>query len=227
MTDRALRNKLLIAYAATFAVFCLLVFPAAGTARYWQAWLYLAVFLGLGLVLSFLLLRDDPALLASRLSLTPLAEPGLDQKIIQCASSVLFLALPLVCAVDFRLHGARVPGLAALLANLLIAVGARLLHRIFKANRYAASIVTVQRGQTVIDAGPYAVVRHPMYSWAVGFFLVTPPALASVWGFVPALLLCVVIVIRLLREERYLRSTLPGYREYCAKVRYRLIPSVW
>ena len=222
-----LRKRLLAAYAATFAALCLLLFPAAGTLAYWQAWLYMLIFMGFGLGLSFLLLRSDPDLLASRLTVTPLAEPTLEQKIIQCASSVLFVAMLLSCAFDVRLHGPRFPVWTVLLADLAVLSGGWLLHLVFKANRYAAAIVRVQTGQTVIDSGPYAVVRHPMYAWAAIFFLATPPALGSLWGFAPALLTCGVIVARLLGEERYLRDNLPGYTEYCARIRWRLIPRIW
>lgn len=194
---------------------------------YWQAWLYIAAFLRLGLVVSFIFLRDDPKLLASRLTLTPLAEPGLDQKIIQSASSVLVIALLLVCGADYRLHGPRVPAVLSLGMDLALIAAAYWLYLVLKANSYAAAIVTIQEGQRVIDSGPYAVVRHPMYSWAIGFFLLTPLCLASLWGHVPVVGLSAVIVTRLLREERYLTANLPGYAEYCAKVRYRLLPRVW
>lgn len=227
MAAPVLRNKLLLVYGVTFAVMCLLLFFSAGTLRYWQAWLYLAVFMGFGLILSFILLRDDPHLLASRLTITPLAEPELKQKIIQCANGVLFVTLLIVCAADFGAHGAHFPAWATLLADLAVLSGGRLLYLVLKANKYAAATVRVQSGQTVISTGPYAVVRHPMYAWAMLFFLVTPPALGSVWGFVPALPACGVLVARLLSEERYLRANLPGYTEYCGQVRWRILPLVW
>lgn len=79
----------------------------------------------------------------------------------------------------------------------------------------------------MIATGPYSVVRHPMYSAAMLLFSATPFALASLWGLGASALLSSGVVVRLLREERYLRAELPGYAEYCQKVRYRLVPAVW
>ena len=90
----------------------------------------------------------------------------------------------------------------------------------------AARIVQGQPGQSVISTNPYGIVRHPMYSGGVLMILATPLALDFPWAFVFAGLLCGIITARLL-EERYLSRNLPGYEDYCRKVRYRLIPHIW
>ncbi len=227
MDKRALRGKLLITYLMSFLGFCLLLFWPAGTLAYWQGWLYIAVFLGLGLVVSLILLRDDPALLASRMTFGPLSEPDPAQKLIQCAAAVLFMALLILCGADYSANGPRFSAVASVLAVAALGLGGYPLYLVLKENGYAASTIRIQSGQRVISTGPYAYIRHPMYSWAVFFFLVTPPALASVWGFAASPLICAAIAFRLLREERYLRANLPGYTEYCEKARYRLLPFVW
>jgi protein-S-isoprenylcysteine O-methyltransferase Ste14 len=79
----------------------------------------------------------------------------------------------------------------------------------------------------VIDSGPYAVVRHPMYAGALILIAGIPPALGSWWGLVPAALLVPVIIWRLIREEAFLAANLAGYRTYQGRVRHRLAPLVW
>jgi len=98
---------------------------------------------------------------------------------------------------------------------------------VFRANSYTAGTVTVEAGQQVVDVGPYAWVRHPMYSGSMLGYLATPVALGSLWGLVPAALVCAMIVVRLLDEERYLSKNLPGYEEYQRRVRWRLVPGMW
>jgi protein-S-isoprenylcysteine O-methyltransferase Ste14 len=98
---------------------------------------------------------------------------------------------------------------------------------VFRANTHASATVQVGGDQRVITSGPYAVVRHPMYSGAVLLFLATPLALGSLWAYVPAVLLCGAVVARLLREERYLSSHLPGYDNYRRSVKVRLLPGIW
>ncbi len=99
-----------------------------------------------------------------------------------------------------------------------------------RANSFAATTVRVQaeRGQTVISTGPYAVVRHPMYGYALLLFGGAPLLLGSLWGLAAALaVLLPLLAVRLLGEEAVLRDGLPGYRDYAARVRYRLVPGVW
>lgn len=210
-----------------FAVMALLIFLPAGTLRYWQAWLYLTVFMGFSSLISWYLFKNDPRLLENRMGMGPFAEPNPDQKIIQTINSVLTFGLFIVCGADFGAHGARVPATLVLLANLLILLAAWALFLVFKENSFAAGAIKIQSGQTVIATGPYSVVRHPMYSAAMLLFFATPLALASLWGLAVAALLSAGLVVRLLHEERYLRSELPGYAGYCQKVRYRLVPFVW
>jgi protein-S-isoprenylcysteine O-methyltransferase Ste14 len=87
--------------------------------------------------------------------------------------------------------------------------------------------IQTDHGHRVIDSGPYAYVRHPGYVGFVGWILSTPLLLPSVSAFVPALLAVILLVIRTALEDRMLRAELPGYAEYAARVRFRLIPGVW
>jgi protein-S-isoprenylcysteine O-methyltransferase Ste14 len=100
---------------------------------------------------------------------------------------------------------------------------------VFRENSFAAPVVKVQsaRAHRVVSTGPYALVRHPMYSGIMLFFVGVPLLLGSWWGVAIALLFIVLFAIRARIEERALIDGLPGYADYAARVRYRLVPGVW
>ena len=114
-----------------------------------------------------------------------------------------------------------------LAADLLVILAAYGFYITFRENSYAASTVTVEAGQPVISTGPYALVRHPMYTAAVILYAATPLALGSWWGLAPAAVLVAIIAWRLTDEETYLVRNLAGYADYRHRVRARLIPGVW
>jgi protein-S-isoprenylcysteine O-methyltransferase Ste14 len=89
------------------------------------------------------------------------------------------------------------------------------------------SNIHVEPDQKVIDSGPYAYVRHPMYAGATWLFVGIPLALGSWWSLGLIVPFMSVLVWRLLDEERVLRRDLPGYMAYMRRVRFRLIPFVW
>ena len=113
------------------------------------------------------------------------------------------------------------------LGDALVALGLLMVFFVFRENTYTSAIIEVDADQQVISTGPYARVRHPMYLGALVMLLGVPLALGSWWGLLALIPLALVIVWRLLDEERYLASHLQGYVEYQARVRYRLIPGVW
>ena len=96
-------------------------------------------------------------------------------------------------------------------------------------NKFFEPTVRIQtdRGHKVIDTGPYALVRHPGYVAACLLFMGMPLALGSLWALIPAVLSCLLLVVRTILEDRTLREELSGYEEYTQRVRYRLIPGVW
>jgi protein-S-isoprenylcysteine O-methyltransferase Ste14 len=96
-------------------------------------------------------------------------------------------------------------------------------------NRFFSGVVRIQtdRGHHVITGGPYAWMRHPGYAAALLTYLATPFFLDSIWTFIPAIFLTVVLVIRTSLEDKTLQAELPGYRDYAGRVRYRLLPGVW
>ena len=96
-------------------------------------------------------------------------------------------------------------------------------------NKFFEPTVRIQtdRGHRVIDTGPYAIVRHPGYVSAFLSSSACPFALGSLWALIPAILLCLLLVVRTIWEDRTLREELAGYEEYAQRVRYRLIPGVW
>jgi protein-S-isoprenylcysteine O-methyltransferase Ste14 len=98
---------------------------------------------------------------------------------------------------------------------------------VFKENSYASRIVEVDKKQKVISTGPYAFVRHPMYTGVIPMYLCIPLALSSYIALIFFVPVVIVIILRIFDEERLLLKDLEGYKEYTKKVKYRLIPSVW
>ena len=94
-------------------------------------------------------------------------------------------------------------------------------------NSYAAATIAVEQGQTLTSDGLYGIVRHPMYSGSLVMMLGIPLALGSYWGLLIVVVGVVVLVMRILDEEKLLDAELAGYREYTRQVRYRLVPHVW
>jgi protein-S-isoprenylcysteine O-methyltransferase Ste14 len=115
----------------------------------------------------------------------------------------------------------------SLLGDSLIALAFLVIFFVMKENSYAASTIQVAEGQKVISTGPYAVVRHPMYAGALLLLIGMPLALGSWYGLLGIFLFLPVLIWRLLDEEQFLSRNLPGYLEYKAKVRWRLIPGLF
>lgn len=225
MASLAYRAWLSVVLFAAFMA--ALLFGIAGTLRYWQAWVYLFLLLGLSALLTQELLHRDPALLERRMKGGPQAERRPAQRVIMVGASLAYLGLHVVPALDHRFHWSSVPVAGVVLGNVLFAIGFLFVGRVYRENTYTSATIEIHEGQRVIDTGPYGIVRHPMYSGALLYMLGTPIALGSYWGLLGFVLMLLVIVWRLQDEERMLARELPGYAEYRQRVRWRLLPGVW
>ncbi|HEY2369359.1 MAG TPA: isoprenylcysteine carboxylmethyltransferase family protein [Polyangiaceae bacterium] len=203
------------------------LFGCAGTTRWLEAWIFLAVFLGASLLVTIDLARRDPALLERRTHAGPLAEPTTKQKIIQLFASLAFLAELALPALDRRFGWTHVPASIAYSAEAFVALGFFIVFRVFRANTFTSALIEVGEKQHVITTGPYAIVRHPMYAGAFVLLLAAPIALGSLAGLAAFPLLVAVIVVRMLDEERVLARDLEGYDAYRKKTRSRLVPGVF
>ena len=219
--------KTILGFANLVLVLAALLFLPAWTLRFWQAWVYLFVFAGSALWITVYLWKRDPALLECRVQAGPAAEKETTQKLIQAFASLAFIGILLVPSIDRRFYWSHVSLPIVMAGDVLVALGFWIVFLVYRENSFASTTITVAADQTVISSGPYASVRHPMYTGALVMLLGTPLALGSWWGLLmfPPMLLA--IILRLLDEEKFLRKSLTGYSEYCATVRFRLLPSVW
>lgn len=208
-------------------VMALLVFASAGTIRYWQAWTFLCVYLGTSVLVTIYAIRKDPELLQRRMSGGPTAEKEAAQKIIMSILSAAFIACLVVPALDVRFGWSRVPGYLVVIGDVLVGLFFYVAYLALRENTFASSTIEVATDQRVISSGMYAFVRHPMYLGGLALFIGMPLALGSYWGLFAFLLALPALIWRLLDEERFLERNLHGYTEYCAKVRWRLIPGVF
>jgi protein-S-isoprenylcysteine O-methyltransferase Ste14 len=213
--------------AALAIVMGLLLFVPAGTVRFWRAWVYLSIFFGAASLTTLFLMRKDPALLRRRMSGGPTAEKLPTQKFIMLCTSLGFIALLVVPALDFRFAWSKVPFFGVFLGDALVAVGFLLIFLVYRENTFSSATIEVAADQRVISTGPYAIVRHPMYASASLYLVGTPLALGSWWGFVPLAGMLPFLIWRLIDEERFLARNLPGYTDYQKKVRFRLVPRIW
>lgn len=222
--QKILRKKIALLFPAVLLVLGLMLFVPAGTFDYWEAWVYCAVLLVPFVFVVTYLLRKDPELLARRIRLKE-KEPT--QKRIIGTSSLIFFIAFLIPGLDHRFGWSEIPAVIVIAANALVLLGYTLVFLVFKENPYASRVVEVEQSQKVISTGPYALIRHPMYLGTSIMFLATPIALGSYWALPVFLTLPIVMVYRLMNEEKVLMRELPGYTEYMQNVRYRLIPFIW
>ena len=204
-----------------------LIFLPAGTLDYWQGWVYLGLFDACCALITASLLKHDPALVARRLEVGPTAEREPAQKRILWIAMLCLCGLYIVSGLDYGQAWSFVPTSVVLIGELFIVLGFAVIYRVFRENSFAAATVTVAADQRVISTGPYARIRHPMYAGALVLFLGTPLALGSWWGlavFIPSV---GILVARLREEEQFLLRNLPGYGDYCRRVRFRLVPGLW
>ncbi len=223
--------NLIIATVRTFLLgafaLAILLFLPAGTLDYWQAWVYIAVFMGSVTAIGVYLSLNDPELLERRKKIGPAAEQSIGQKISITIGIAGFLGLMVVSALAYRFGWSPVPPFVSLTGDAMVALGLLIDLYVFRENRFGASTVQVFAEQRVISTGPYALVRHPMYAGVLVMAIGTPLALGSWLGLVVLALIAPGLIWRILDEEKLLKRDLPGYGEYMQRVRYRLVPYLW
>ncbi|HWR25938.1 MAG TPA: isoprenylcysteine carboxylmethyltransferase family protein [Methanosarcina sp.] len=222
-----LKIKTLLGFVQLIFMLGLSLFLPAGSFNFWQAWVYLIIFIVSSAAVTVYLWKKDPKLLESRVKAGPGAEKEKAQKIIQLFASICFIAILVIPSLDHRFGWSNVQLYIVVAGNILVVLGFFLIFLVFKENTFAAATVEMSTDQKVITTGPYSIVRHPMYISALIMLFGTPLALGSWWGLVTLIPMTLIIVLRLLDEEKFLLKNLRGYKEYCQKTRYRLIPFIW
>lgn len=210
-----------------FALFGVCLFLPAGTFNYWQAWLFIAVFLVTTAGPSIYWAVKRPDVLRRRMNAGPAAETRPAQKIIVTGIQLWFTALLVVSAFDHRFGWSNVPTAVVLAGNVLVALGLGVTLLVVQQNSYAAANITVEADQELVSTGLYGLVRHPMYLGALVMGVGVPLALDSYWGLVLMIPGVFVLAYRILDEEKMLNQELRGYGEYTQKVHHRLVPGVW
>lgn len=222
-----LHRKAFLSLLVLLLAMAALLFVPAGTFDYWQAWTFLAVYFAWSLAITLYLVKKDPKLLERRMRGGPTAEKETTQKIIMVLTSLGFIGLIVVPALDHRFGWSHMTTYAVLAGEGLVAVGWLAIFFVFRENSFSSATIELAPDQTVISTGPYALVRHPMYSGGLIMLFGMPIALGSWWGVLVVIAIMPALIWRLFDEERFLARNLPGYVAYQSKVKYRLIPRIW
>jgi len=220
-----MKARIVVRYVILLTLFAGILMGAAGTVRYWQGWAFLAVMGGGGFAMVVYLARRDPALLQRRMQRQ---EQRPVQRLVHYGGMAVWLLAFLLAGLDRRRGwGPELPWWASALGLLAVAWGYWVTFATLRVNTFAGATIGLEKNQHVIASGPYRMVRHPMYAGIAVLILGMPIGLGSVVALAAAGIMILLLVIRLLDEEKMLRLDLPGYAEYCARVRWRLAPGVF
>lgn len=222
------RSRLVVDVTVRMVVMILIIggllFGFAGTIRYWQAWLYMAVLYVPSIAVTLYFFQRDPGFIERRMKWR---ERERAQQVGQSLIALLYISQFVVAGLDHRFGWSSVSPAFVIAADVLSLIGFWFIFIVFQVNRYAASTVEVEQGQQVISTGPYSLVRHPMYLGGLLMLLFSPLALGSWWAMIFGVLISFGLVFRIKNEEEVLVRDLPGYEDYRSRVRWRLIPGVW
>lgn len=217
----------LVSLGAFLAVMVVSCFWTAGDWGWQRGWAMIGLFVALIVISMIYLARVNPEIFVARAQVAT-GTKGWDYLffaiIVAC-----FLAILPVGGLDHRFGWSHAGDRLVWLGYLLIIAGFVVTAWAQGANRHFEPSVRIQsdRGHTVIETGPYAVIRHPGYiagsALAAGMAL----ALDSIVALIPVVILCATLAVRTVREENTLVAELPGYAEYRTRTRWRWIPGLW
>ena len=212
---------------ASLVCFILLLFLPAGTLNYWQGWAFLGVFAMVSLVPTLYLGRVDPATVERRMHAGPAAETRVVQKAVVAGIVLSFIGMLVVAGLDRRFGWSSVPDGVSVLGLVTVAIGLGTAMLVVFQNRYTAADIVVEKDQPLVTAGLYGIVRHPMYSASVVMMIGMPLGLGSYWALLVVIAALVLLMIRIVDEEKMLTQELTGHRDYMQRVHYRLLPLAW
>jgi protein-S-isoprenylcysteine O-methyltransferase Ste14 len=235
-TNRVQPTKLSSLGQVIFSLFYLLLFPLilfllAGDWRWPEGSAFSLIFCGLSFLVVVYLYLKDPDLLNERFGSPLQKDQKAWDKFLLIVFFLGFLAWYAVMPLDARrFHWSpEFPLWLRVVGAVVFIVAFYLLFSAMRENTFAAPVVKMQkeRGQKVIATGPYAIVRHPMYSGGSLLFIGGPLLLGSVYGLGIGAILIVVLAIRSIGEEQMLKQELDGYPEYMNRIKWRLLPFVF
>ena len=211
-------------FAFGFLLVGLLLFLSAGSLSYSGGWRLIGLLFGPMLIAGLVMFVKNPAFLEKRLDAK---EKQATQKGVLAFSGLMFVASFVLAGLDWRFGWSRMPVPVIIVASVLFLAAYGLYAEVMRENAYLSRTIQVEEGQKVVDTGLYGIVRHPMYSATVLLFPAMPLVLGSWYALIPMAFYPVIIIVRLLDEEKLLTRELPGYEAYKKKVKYRLIPFIW
>ena len=206
-----------------------LLFGSAGTLDWPGAWVFLLIWLIGAIAAGLALARTNPDILEVRLHSPAIATAKTWDRRLLLAIFAAWVAEHMVAGLDRRFGWSNVPNGFEIIGAFSVALAIYVSYVVLRENSFAAPIVKIDRsrGHKVVDAGPYAFVRHPMYSSALLYFAGAALLLGSWWALLVAVLLVSILAIRAVREEKLLAAELSGYAAYMQRVRYRFLPGIW
>ena len=201
-----------------------ILFLPAWSFSYWNAWLFMGILFVPMFIAGIVMLGKNPELLQKRLDAK---EKEAEQKSVVASSGLMFLASFIVAGLDWRFGWTNMPNWMVWAATGLFLLSYVLYAEVLRENTYLSRTIEVQENQKVIDTGLYGIVRHPMYMATMVLFLSMPLVLGSLYSFIIMLVYIPIIAKRIRNEEKVLEESLPGYKEYKQKVKYKVIPFIW
>ena len=202
----------------------LLIFIPAGTIFYLNGWIFMGVLFVPMFIAGIIMMIKNPKLLASRLDAK---EKQKAQGIVIKLSGLMFISGFIVAGLDYRFNWFNLPQIVSYIACGVFILSYIMFAFVLKQNTYLSRTIKVEENQKVIDTGLYGIVRHPMYTATLFMFISMPLILGSLIATIIFLIYPILIVIRIINEEKVLLENLNGYKEYKKKVKYRLIPFIW
>jgi protein-S-isoprenylcysteine O-methyltransferase Ste14 len=210
------------------AILAMGLFISAGQLDWVMGWVYVGVLVGNQILTALILIPSSPELLVAR------GRSEGPRDLDRVLASIMALYGPvvtlIVAGLDRRFGWLPAMPLSLQLVALAVAALSGLLTIwAMASNRFFYGTLRVEpdRGHAVASTGPYRALRHPGYAGAILFQLATPILLDSLWALIPAALTAAAIILRTALEDQALQKRLEGYRDYAARVRYRLVPGIW
>ncbi len=231
MTETRLKIRQVAGPVVYTLLTSVILFIASGDWNWWLAWIY--VFLSAAIIAGsrVIVLRNSPDLLVERAHHDEVQDvKPWDKKLVPFIALYGPLAMLVVAGLDRRFGWTpELPPAVSLVALIVGMLGSLFGSWAFVVNRFFSAVVRIQaeRGHTVCTRGPYRVVRHPGYAGGGLYYLATPLVLNSYWAFIPLAITLILMVVRTSLEDKTLQAELPGYLEYAADVKYRLVPGIW